>query len=342
MAENVDYITNCPVCFEAYQVSGENVPKLLPCSHSLCKKCLRKLLPSDGELKCPQCRCPLCRNKCKKNKDERSFPENQYIVTYLKYKTEKEKEDMNKCPKHQKELNLFCNAPECKCLTCTKCMKEDHKDHDFVVVDVQKEKNESLVSDIKSLKEGIESKREKLLASKKQLEVNNASLISIIASTKQETIRKITAKITVKFDSFTEEMKEQYLEMKQKIDEQLRMLEYSLNMLEDIGTQGQEDEDVMADETIFENKAFVKVLKGKIETNVWKTDVVNYVKYVEGEFVEDLVETLCGRVEFLRLDVTAGGTVEYYSHCNLRFAITFLSHQFILLLAYFSPGTSPF
>ena len=325
MAENVDYVTNCPVCFEAYQVSGENVPKLLPCSHSLCKKCLRKLLPSDGELKCPQCRCPLCRNKCKKNKDERSFPENQYIVTYLKYKTEKEKEDGNKCPKHQKELNLFCNAPECKCLTCTKCMKEDHKDHDFVVVDVQKEKNESLVSDIKSLKEGIESKREKLLASKKQVEVNNASLISIIASTKKETIRKITAKITVKFDSFIEEVKEQYLEMKQKIEEQLRMLEYSLNMLEDIGTQGQEDEGVMADETIFENKAFVKLLKGKMETNLSKLEAVDYVIYEEGELVEDLVETLCGSVVFSRLDVTAGGTVESFSLCNMHFAVTFLS-----------------
>ena len=244
MAENVDYVTNCPVCFEAYQVSGENVPKLLPCSHSLCKKCLRKLLPSDGELKCPQCRCPLCRNKCKKNKDERSFPENQYIVTYLKYKTEKEKEDGNKCPKHQKELNLFCKAPECKCFTCAKCVNEDHWNHDYVVVDVQKEKGESLLSDIKSLKEEMESKREKLLASKKQVEVNNASSINAIELRKNEIIRKMTAKVTVKFDSFIEEVKDQDLEMKQKLNEQLRMLEYNLNMLEDISKQGQEDEGV--------------------------------------------------------------------------------------------------
>ena len=151
------------------------------------------------------------------------------------------------------------------------------------------------------------------------------ALISAIASTKKETIRKITAKITVKFDSFIEEVKEQYLEMKQKIEEQLRMLEYSLNMLEDIGTQGQEDEGVMADETIFENKAFVKLLKGKMETNLSKLEAVDYIIYEEGELVEDLVETLCGRVVFSRLDVTAGGTVKSFSHCNLHFAVTFLS-----------------
>ena len=177
-------------------------------------------------------------------------------------------------------------------------MKEDHKDHDFVVVDVQKEKGESLLSDIKSLKQEMETKRGKLIDSRKQVEVNNATLISVIASRKNEIVRKITAKINVKFDNLIDEVKDQDVEMKQRIDEQLRMLEYNLNMLEDISKHSQDDEGVMADETIWEGKALVKLLKGKMKTNLWKTEVMNCMKYVNGGLVEDVVETLCGHVEF--------------------------------------------
>ena len=37
MAEEVDDTTNCPVCFEAYTEAGDQVPRLLPCSHSCAK-----------------------------------------------------------------------------------------------------------------------------------------------------------------------------------------------------------------------------------------------------------------------------------------------------------------
>ena len=320
MAENIDDAKNCPVCFEAYQVSGENVPKLLPCSHSLCKKCLKGLKPCRGEFKCPQ-----CRYKWRNNRDENSFPENQYIVSLLQYKTEKEKEDGNKCPKHQRELNLFCNAPECKCLTCTKCMNEDHWNHEFLVVDVQKERSEALMNNIKSMKEDLESKREKLLASKKQVEVNNASSINAIALRKSEIIKKITAKINVKFDNLVCEVTDQDVEMKQRIDEQLRMLEYNLNMLEDISKDGQGDQGVMADEMISDNKVIVKFLKRKIETTPSKTETVKYMKYLKGNPeenpVEDVLKKLCGCVKSAKVDGTAEGTVD----CTLVFATTFLS-----------------
>ena len=81
----------------------------------------------------------------------------------------------------------------------------------------------------------------------------------------------------------------------------------------------------MADETIWENKAIVKLLKGKIETNLSTTEVVNCTKYVEGVLGEDVVQTLCGRVESLRLDVTAEGTVS--SLVYLHFMVTFLSYN---------------
>ena len=49
MKMEVDDTACCPVCFEAYEATGENVPRLLPCAHSLCHACVNRLLTIDLE-----------------------------------------------------------------------------------------------------------------------------------------------------------------------------------------------------------------------------------------------------------------------------------------------------
>ncbi|GAB1608312.1 probable E3 ubiquitin-protein ligase MID2 isoform X1 [Argonauta hians] len=46
----------CPVCLELFAE-----PLLLPCSHSICRKCLRDLIDSDDQLGRQVTRCPSCR-----------------------------------------------------------------------------------------------------------------------------------------------------------------------------------------------------------------------------------------------------------------------------------------
>ena len=56
MADNqMDGLTNCPVCYEEYLESGDFVPRILPCHHSVCEKCVKALL-TDSRLTCPECR----------------------------------------------------------------------------------------------------------------------------------------------------------------------------------------------------------------------------------------------------------------------------------------------
>lgn len=43
----------CPVCLETY-----TEPKLLPCFHVFCKKCLAKLVGDEDQ---PVLNCPICR-----------------------------------------------------------------------------------------------------------------------------------------------------------------------------------------------------------------------------------------------------------------------------------------
>ena len=55
MADSGEDDTICPICSKGYKATGEHVPKFLPCSHTVCEKCItRKLLKRD-HLDCPQC-----------------------------------------------------------------------------------------------------------------------------------------------------------------------------------------------------------------------------------------------------------------------------------------------
>ena len=77
MAE-VDLI-NCPVCFEEYRESGNNIPRILPCTHTVCQKCVEELL-QNKELQGPECRV-----KHPSSKGIVSFPQNQ--VHFVSHKS---------------------------------------------------------------------------------------------------------------------------------------------------------------------------------------------------------------------------------------------------------------
>ncbi len=47
--------TECAVCMEVFTADGDRVPKLLPCSHTLCLGCVR-LVVRGGRAVCPECR----------------------------------------------------------------------------------------------------------------------------------------------------------------------------------------------------------------------------------------------------------------------------------------------
>ena len=79
MAAETDDITQCPVCFEEYREDpGDNVPRLLPCTHTVCEKCIVKLLWNKSLT------CPECRVKHPAEKGVRTFSQNKYIITYIK------------------------------------------------------------------------------------------------------------------------------------------------------------------------------------------------------------------------------------------------------------------
>ena len=75
-------MAECGVCYELYEKEGDNCPKLLPCGHSLCLSCLRKM-SKPGYTQCPFCRMTL-QILCG---DAENFPTNEYVLTQNKIYT---------------------------------------------------------------------------------------------------------------------------------------------------------------------------------------------------------------------------------------------------------------
>ncbi len=70
------------MCFEGYANTGDRVPKLLPCSHTLCLQCLLQLHRNShrhDKIQCPECRavCHVGKNGVD------GVPTNRYIVDLL-------------------------------------------------------------------------------------------------------------------------------------------------------------------------------------------------------------------------------------------------------------------
>lgn len=46
----------CSVCIEPYTETGDRIPKVLGCGHSLCKRCIDKITLPSKQINCPECR----------------------------------------------------------------------------------------------------------------------------------------------------------------------------------------------------------------------------------------------------------------------------------------------
>ena len=83
MADKPEDLLSCGICLEEYQDSGSHVPRLLPCTHTLCEKCLIELLGQQGGAKLT---CPECRTHHAAPKKQRTFPQNKYLLSFIKWR----------------------------------------------------------------------------------------------------------------------------------------------------------------------------------------------------------------------------------------------------------------
>lgn len=125
-AGKLEELLQCPMCLDTY-----NDPKILPCSHISCQKCLigiaRQNQPGQHQLVCPICR----RDTLIPAGGIRGFQSVSLLVNELKELLENASDSSDcYCSVHTgKELELYCMT--CEELICLKCAYKggDHHNH---------------------------------------------------------------------------------------------------------------------------------------------------------------------------------------------------------------------
>ena len=195
MASSLEYAYTCQVCFEDFEEIGDHVPRLLPCTHTLCQTCLGQMIRQD------MLECPECRQKHRATSKEKSFPQNKYILVNIKRKPSSKEEqgasskrpEVDLCEKHNRQRSPFCIEADCQKLICHLCLKDEHRNHEFEEAqEILEEKRNMLVENVELLRKNLLVNKEKLLKAKEDAEKNTAYCIEKIAKAKDEQMKMMT------------------------------------------------------------------------------------------------------------------------------------------------------
>ena len=96
-----DELSSCPVCFEPYKEVGGGIPRIFPCHCTLCHRCIGKLLKANTVL------CPQDRQAHAAINGITSFPQNKYILIYLKNKGKDIKMEKHFCKSTKRMRHCF-------------------------------------------------------------------------------------------------------------------------------------------------------------------------------------------------------------------------------------------
>ncbi len=234
-------MTKCQVCCQHFTETGEQVPRILPCFHTLCEVCVANGIGKDNKLKCPECsRVHPAPNGAK------SFTQNKYILIHLRQmlnnttsrrrssrkrtllhsntenegkenkrpKIQEDEEIAEMCEQHDKKMILFCRQRKCQKLICDECLTSEHKKHDFVSLKERLEqlekdtrmKHEALVMNLNADVDDLEIVKKNLLEGHKKAKKKSSDTVMRLRLRKELVLKEITKK----FVKMSKEAKEKH------------------------------------------------------------------------------------------------------------------------------------
>ena len=285
MASSTDSDTQnlmlCTICSEEFEDSGDHVPRLLPCTHTLCETCIKKLI-QDNKLKCPECRA-----KHDARKEEKSFPQNKYLLMQIKRKpinvrvqgTQRSNKEI--CVEHNRELVLFCKEPECLEPVCLLCLKNDHRRHD--VVGIVDEKGEVLMMMISFIEKNLKGKVAVLNSVKDDVNRKTKEFMNDLERRKYG----ICKAIEQLFDETKKEAESQETKVNCSVDNETAALNESLNLLSSI-RKNAENMDENEDKRYSETMDRLDMLEGvrlTVNRHLSGERTYNYPKFLSGKII---------------------------------------------------------
>ena len=212
--DSLAHILSCAVCFEDYD-DRHRIPRLLPCSHSLCEPCITDLIESNT------LKCPICRKKHRMENKEKSFPQNEYILILMRAKSkEAEKLNNEKCEKHGKELTIFC----CEKVICLTCLRTEHEGHKWI--EIEERKKEALMNELNKIKQNLEAKIQMISDEKMHVAEHTEQCVKGLEKTKEDFVKT--------FDEMIREAIRQRNESRGQADEELSAMRSNIELLNSI------------------------------------------------------------------------------------------------------------
>ena len=286
MADSLEYILACQICLEDFEEADDHVPRILPCSHSLCEKCLIQLIQGNFV------NCPECRKRHKAGNKERIFPQNKYILTNVRRKKEEDEQAKarNICDEHVKELSLYCK--KCEISICQKCLSRHHRGHD--VMELEDAERETLLERIGAATNYLRQRKDSITeANASAGEQHNEKVFRILTVRK-----KMLDMMTQRFDQLLSDAN-RYCVFNQG-GPALKFINEHLNILNNI--KENVDAEVVTLEEIRANMETVAAIEKTLGNQCF------VLKYKFSELQENKeVERLCGYLRTYTREITLPG-----------------------------------
>ncbi|XP_054722260.1 tripartite motif-containing protein 2-like [Uloborus diversus] len=114
----------CGTCLCTYD-GQEHTPKLLPCSHTVCRSCLERIAAGNGVRDAGSFRCPICRETIPLPRGGvNALPPSFLVNQLLDLMSRQRREVIPKCSVHSSQELLFCET--CDCVFCRVCTTGAH------------------------------------------------------------------------------------------------------------------------------------------------------------------------------------------------------------------------
>ena len=211
---------SCGVCFNEYGENCATIPRLFPCSHTLCESCIKELIINDTLV------CPMCRKKHRAKGKEKAFPQNEYLLVQIRKNKEeaqsKDKDDAQskeKCKLHGKELVLYCVEKMCQKAVCISCLV-DHKKHE--VIDIEEHEKEVLTRKLWKIQTNLEVKVQMISDAKNDV------------TDKTSTCVRELKKLGEEIEKMVQEAEAQKTKTIEKADEELVAVHANIELLKNI------------------------------------------------------------------------------------------------------------
>ena len=293
-----DCLTGCPVCAEPYTETGHHVPKLLPCTHSVCLKCLGEKVfrHQDNTLDCPKCGmnhefvCGI-----------HFVPVNPYIICSVK-KSRKQRcigRLTELCGKHERELRFFCWESLCQRAICSLCVKGDHKNHDWDDLKQAEEKlYDKLGAKSDSLKNFIKVQKEMALEMEKENNAWTKSCEELVESDKKELIRKLNEI----FDKLRGNINSQRLRVDACIQDTLRVLNDASQEIRGIENSTHQ---TTGHKYLIEKQGALDNLETQMKKALQEVYSLKCYEYTKQQNAQGILRRLCGNLLMKRFQSVA-------------------------------------